>query len=82
MSQRKMICADCGAEMNHHAMKVDYSDDSVQSDSAFGGVLKEVHTCPQCGRIDLRTARFFLKLNNKWQRQGTNEENLPPKNSG
>jgi hypothetical protein len=52
-----MICADCGAEMNHHAMKIDYSiDDPALIDSAFGGVVQETHTCPLCGRIDLRQA--------------------------
>jgi len=44
----KMICTDCGAEMNHHAMKVDYSVED--------GQLKEVHTCPECGHCALRDA--------------------------
>jgi len=56
MAPNKMRCANCGAEMNHHAMKVDYEDDPETFDSVFGGVLKEVHTCPNCGRIDLRPA--------------------------
>jgi ribosomal protein L40E len=58
MSQaNKMICRDCGAEMNHHAMKVDYGiDNPAMVDSVFGGVLKEAHTCPKCGRTELRTA--------------------------
>jgi len=42
--------------MNHHAMKVDYADDPETFDPVFGGVLKEAHTCPNCGRIDLRRA--------------------------
>jgi hypothetical protein len=43
----KMICLDCGAEMNHHAMKFDYgNDDPAIVDPVFGGVLKEAHTCP------------------------------------
>ena len=51
----KLICPKCGAEMNHHAMKVDYSvDDSAMIDPAFGGVVEEVHTCPNCGHISLR----------------------------
>ena len=56
MSQaKKMICPDCGAEMNHHAMKIDYGvDDSALVDSVFAGVLKEAHTCPECGRTELR----------------------------
>ncbi len=58
MSQpNKMICSDCGAEMNHHAVKIDYGiDDPSILDSVFGGVLKEAHTCPQCGRTELRVA--------------------------
>ena len=53
----KMICPDCGAEMNHHATKIDYGiDDAALVDPVFGGLLKEAHTCPQCGRTELRTA--------------------------
>jgi predicted RNA-binding Zn-ribbon protein involved in translation (DUF1610 family) len=60
MSQaHKMICPDCGAEMNHHATKIDYSAgfDDANVDPFFGGVLQEAHTCPECGRIELRRAR-------------------------
>ena len=42
----KIICADCGVEMNHHAMKIDYS--------VGDGVVQKVHTCPECGRSELR----------------------------
>ena len=44
----KIVCSDCGAEMNRHAMKIDYSvgDDVVQ----------EVHACPECNRSELRQA--------------------------
>jgi hypothetical protein len=43
--------------MNRHAIKVDYSvDDPALVDSVFGGVLKEVHTCPECGATELRVA--------------------------
>ena len=53
----KMICPECGAEMNHHATKVDYNaDDNGPVDSVFDGVLNEVHTCPHCGRTELRQA--------------------------
>jgi hypothetical protein len=52
-----MICPDCGAEMNHHAMKIDYSvDDPSTVDPAFGGVVQEAHFCPECGRTALRRA--------------------------
>jgi len=57
MQKQKMICPDCGAEMNHHAMKIDYSvDDPALIDPAFDGVVQEAHTCPECGRVALRQA--------------------------
>ena len=57
MKQPKMICSECGAEMNHHATKVDYdADDALSRDPAFDGVAEEVHTCPKCGYISLRQA--------------------------
>jgi ribosomal protein S27AE len=57
MNKPKMICPDCGVEMNLHAMKIDYSvDDPARIDPAFGGVVEEAHTCPKCGRTDLRHA--------------------------
>jgi predicted RNA-binding Zn-ribbon protein involved in translation (DUF1610 family) len=53
----KLKCPDCGAEMNHHAMKVDYGiDDPKIIDPVFGGVLKEAHFCPECGRTELKAA--------------------------
>jgi ribosomal protein L37AE/L43A len=51
-----MICDGCGATMNHHAMKIDYSVEDSVGDPIFGGALQEVHTCPQCHRIVLRRA--------------------------
>ena len=57
MSANKLICPDCGAEMNHHAMKTDYDvDDPALIDPVFGGVLKEAYTCPVCGRTELVAA--------------------------
>ena len=58
MSQHpKMICPKCGAEMNHHAMKVVYEvEDNAAVDPVFGGVLKEAHFCPHCGHTELRAA--------------------------
>lgn len=51
----KMTCPACGAEMNHHAMKIQYeTEDPELVDPVFGGELKEVHTCPNCGRTELR----------------------------
>jgi hypothetical protein len=55
MSKPKMICPDCGVEMNQHAVKIDYNiEDPAQVDPAFGGLLQEAHTCPNCGRTELR----------------------------
>lgn len=55
----KIKCPDCGAEMNHHAVKIDYNhDDSALVDPVFGGVLNEVHTCSHCGKTELRPAAF------------------------
>ena len=34
--QPKMICPKCGAEMNHHAMKVEYVEDTGDVDPVFG----------------------------------------------
>jgi hypothetical protein len=57
MSKPWVICPECGNEMNYHATKIDYSvDDPASVDVVFGGTVKEVHTCPRCGRIELRTA--------------------------
>ena len=57
MSKTKLICPVCGAEMNHHATKVDYdADDALSRDPAFDGVVEEVHTCPKCDYISLRQA--------------------------
>ena len=49
-----MICPVCGAQMNHHAMKIDYSVEHENYDPAFGGALQEVHTCHGCGKVELR----------------------------
>ncbi len=49
-----MICPVCGAQMNHHAKKIDYSGEDENYDPAFGGALREVHTCPGCGKVELR----------------------------
>jgi len=57
MSKHRMICPVCGAEMNHHATKIVYSvDEPTSVDEVLGGAAKEVHTCPRCGRIELRPA--------------------------
>jgi predicted RNA-binding Zn-ribbon protein involved in translation (DUF1610 family) len=48
----KMKCPNCGADMNRHAEKVDYtaaSNDLQAIDPVLGGVIEEFHTCPKCG---------------------------------
>ena len=60
MSERRKIrCPGCGAEMNRHAEKVDYSwtgEKPAAADAAFEGVLVEFHTCPACGYVEERAA--------------------------
>ena len=54
---KTMICEKCGVEMNHHADKVDYNaglDDSNEIDAVYGGIVEEAHTCPHCGRTQVR----------------------------
>jgi len=64
---QKMLCPDCGVEMNHHAMKIDYAaalDDAGGAiDPDFGGVLEEAHTCPACGQTHLRKVTPTAKSN-------------------
>jgi predicted RNA-binding Zn-ribbon protein involved in translation (DUF1610 family) len=55
----KMICPNCGTEMNYHAEKIDYAaalTDPQAMDPDLGGVVEEVHTCPGCGSIAMRRA--------------------------
>ena len=54
----KILCADCGVEMNHHADKVDFTPvltnpDAVDPD--LGGILEKVYTCPECGKTEVQT---------------------------
>lgn len=54
---KKMKCPVCGAEMNHHAEKIDYTASLYEPDAMdpqLGGVLEEVHTCPKCGDVEVR----------------------------
>lgn len=57
---KKMVCADCGVEMNHHATKVDYSASTGEADASpetdTAGRLIEAHSCPECGKTALRDA--------------------------
>lgn len=54
-----MKCPRCGAEMNMHAEKVDYTaalKDPKAVDPVLGGVVKEFHTCSKCGGSASRRA--------------------------
>ncbi|HEX8843312.1 MAG TPA: hypothetical protein VF791_01520 [Pyrinomonadaceae bacterium] len=51
----KMLCPDCGVEMNQHALKIDYAAEDVDGfDPDLGGVPEEVHSCPRCGKTHAR----------------------------
>ena len=56
----KMLCPDCGVEMNFHATKINYAaalDDPENAiDDDFGGVLEEALSCPVCGKPQMRRA--------------------------
>ena len=60
MTEReKMVCTDCGVEMNLHAEKVDYTAADAADegfDPDLGGLLEEFHACPGCGRTLARRA--------------------------
>jgi ribosomal protein S27AE len=51
----KINCPKCGASMNHHAVKIEYGLDEPANPD-FGGVLKNVYTCPKCGDIEMTDA--------------------------
>ena len=51
----KMICPDCGAEMNYRADKIDYPTDVPEEiDAGLGSALEGVQACPECGKTVLR----------------------------
>ncbi len=53
MATSKMICASCGVEMNYHAKKIDQTATAREPgaiDPDLGGVVKEIHSCPKCGK--------------------------------
>lgn len=51
----KMNCPACGSAMNHHAVKIEY-DTEEPPNPVFEGVLKNVHTCPGCGGVEVTRA--------------------------
>ena len=55
----KMTCTQCNVEMNQHAEKlVDPTspEEAARTDPALGGIIEEVHTCPECGHSGSRPA--------------------------
>ena len=59
MAKRKMICPECGDEMNHHADKLIYSPEPAVGatiDSSLGGSVEETHCCAACGAVASRPA--------------------------
>jgi predicted RNA-binding Zn-ribbon protein involved in translation (DUF1610 family) len=52
----KITCPHCAATMNHHAVKIEYDADEL-SDSVFEGALRNVHTCPECGAVEMTAAQ-------------------------
>jgi predicted RNA-binding Zn-ribbon protein involved in translation (DUF1610 family) len=59
MANHKLICPNCGGEMNHHADKLVYPanpDDTHQRFSELGGDVEETHACPGCGAVESRRA--------------------------
>lgn len=56
---KKMVCPECGVEMNHHADKLLHPTDPKDArrvDPALGGIVQEHHVCPECGRSEAREA--------------------------
>lgn len=53
----KMRCPMCGVEMNHHADKLiepTTAEESKLADPALGGLVEEMHGCPECGNVESR----------------------------
>jgi endogenous inhibitor of DNA gyrase (YacG/DUF329 family) len=57
MAIAKMKCPECGVDLNHHADKLTYPTcpaDAAKVDPRLGGVVAEIHTCPECGLTTTR----------------------------
>jgi endogenous inhibitor of DNA gyrase (YacG/DUF329 family) len=53
MAVAKRQCPQCGVDLNHHAEKLIYptcTEDAAKVDPALGGIVEEIHTCPECGK--------------------------------
>jgi predicted RNA-binding Zn-ribbon protein involved in translation (DUF1610 family) len=60
MAKKPMTCPACNMTMIHHAEKlVDpfRPQDRALVDPVLGGIIQEVHTCPECGKAESRQAR-------------------------
>ena len=58
--ETKMICPDCGAEMNQHAEKLiepTTAEEARRMDPEVGALVEEFHTCPKCGKGAARPGR-------------------------
>lgn len=56
---KPMICPECGATMNHHGEKLVEPRNAEEArlvDARLGGVVQEIHACPECGRAASRPA--------------------------
>ena len=59
-TKTKMICPDCGAEMNQHAEKLiepTTAEEARRLDPELGALVEEFHTCPKCGKGAARPGR-------------------------
>lgn len=52
-----MTCPQCGVALNHHAEKLvepTSTQEAAQMDPALGGLIEEMHSCPECGQAHSR----------------------------
>ena len=57
MAKAKMRCKECDVDLNHHAEKLIYPtcpEEAAKVDPALGGIVEEIHTCPECGKSESR----------------------------
>ena len=56
-TKQPMRCPSCNVDLNYHADKLVSpvsAEEVAQADPVFGGVIKELHCCPQCGKTETR----------------------------
>ena len=57
----KVMCPECGVEMNHHASKLEYptcAEEVAKVDPVFGALLEDAHCCPDCGKGSSRRSPY------------------------